>query len=656
MEGGLGQLELRILGPLDVLREGVPVSLGGVKPRMLLATLALHHGRSVSVDHLIEVLWPADPPKSATANVQTYISSLRAKLGDGRLETRPPGYRLLLEADELDVVRFGRLAEQGLLDEALALWRGDPIEDLPAPAAWRVPIAGLLQHRRSVRYAHARALIGSGRAAEVLTDLRDLVAEDPLREEGWVLLVQALAATGQRAEALDSYAEARRVLAAELGIEPGEPLRRLHRELLADAPAPVDRLDGDAARVVSGFARLGFASAPAWAAAALLDRRDVQPVLDSLTQARLLRRGQDGRYAVPALVNLLAPDLPGQGNDSCLIRVLGGYLYLADLASKALPAQVFGPGVTAAPRWTVHGEPIDGFLARERAPLVHCVELAAQLGRSDLAWEIAHALVPWYDLGGHTADWERTHSVALAACRAAGDLLGEAVTLRGLGQLHVYQDHYEAALEAFSRSRLLFARLDNDCGEAGALAGVGTVHRIRGELDQAYGCFRQVLASYVEAGDVHGQAFAHGSLGVALMARGELEEAARALANGLALAARVDDQHRLAHLTHNLGRVLLRQGAADRGHVQLARALELFASLGDAHGQAYCLMDLADLEATDEAVARLNDALDILERIGDRQAQAKCARRLGELHRDAGRDSLGGAYLDEARRLQSTVR
>ncbi|WP_117208191.1 BTAD domain-containing putative transcriptional regulator [Allorhizocola rhizosphaerae] len=647
-------LELRILGPLEVFRDGLPVSVGGVKPRMLLATLALHHGRAVSVDQLIEVLWPADPPKSAMANVQTYISSLRAKLGRV-LETRPPGYRLVLSTEALDTLDFCRLAERGRHDEALALWRGDPLEDLPAAPAWRVPVAGLVQQRRTVRQARARSLIDCGRALEALLDLRSLVAEDPLREESWLLFVQALAAAGQRAEALSAYADARRTFAAELGIEPGEPLRRLHRELLGAAPARVDKLDADAAAVVRGLARLGLPSAPAWVASALLGGDNRDDVLERLVQARLLRRTDDGRYSVPALVNLLAPDLPGPDGD--IFKPLCGYLFVADAAARALPAQLFGPGVTVAPRWTVpsHDTLVDGFFERERAQLVRCVEFAADMGRSDLAWELAHAMVSWCDMGGHTVEWERTHSLALASCRSAADLLGEAVTLRGLGQLHVYQDHYDAALEAFSRSRLLFARLSNDSGEAGALAGVGTVHRIRGELDQAYNCFRQVLASYVEAGDLHGQAFAHGALGQALLARGELDEAARAVGNGLVLAAQVNDQHRLAHLTHNLGRVLLRKGSDTLGHAQLLRALELFASLGDAHGEAYCLMDIADLEETDSAVSRLTRALEVLERIGDRRAQAKCARRLGELHRDAGRDSLGGAYLDEARRLQATV-
>ncbi|HEX6682748.1 MAG TPA: BTAD domain-containing putative transcriptional regulator [Candidatus Limnocylindrales bacterium] len=651
-------LELRILGPLELVNNGVAVSLGGVKPRMLLATLALNPGRAVSVDQLIEVLWPGDPPKSAIANVQTYVSSLRALLGQDRLVTKAPGYRLSLRPNEFDLFRFERLASGDTLSEvegALALWRGDPAEDLPPAAAWRTPIEGLAQRHRLLRQLRARLLIDDGRAAGALADIRALVAEDQLREEAWLLLVRALADTGQRAEALAAYADARRILAAELGIEPGEPLRRLHHDLLAGAAVGVERLDADAATVLRGLATLGLRSAPPWTAAALLGVPDAGGVVEKLIRARLLRRGQDGRLSVPALVNLLAPDLPGGGDlGASLVRVLGGYLYLSDEATKALPAQVFGPGVLIAPRCAVSGTP-GKFFEMERESLVRAVEVADELHRADLAWELAHALVTWCDLGGHTHEWELTHSVALRACRTAGDLLGEAVTLRGLGQLRVYQDHYDEALEAFSRSRLLFARLSNDCGEAGALAGMGTVYRIRGDLDQAYHCFRQVLASYVEAGDRHGQAFAHGSIGQALLARGELDESIRALNKGLAIAAEVGDNHRLAHLLHILARVLLRKGNDAPAHAHLTRAHELFARLGDAHGQAYTLMDLASMEPVDLAVERLTAALEIFERMGDRQAQAKCARRLGELHRQAGRDGLGGAYLDEATRLHKAV-
>lgn len=671
-------LELRILGPLELLRGGVPEPVGGVKPRQLLATLALHHGRTVSVDHLIEVLWPHDPPRSAVANVQTYVSALRNQLGEERLRRQPPGYRLQLTPAELDLVRFDQWAgnaEARELDAALTLWRGDPVEDLPPSPLWHVEIGRLIQRWRTVRQTRARLRIEAGEGQQALADLRALVEEEPLREEAWRLLVLALQATGRRADALAAYAQARRVFAEELGIEPGEPLRRLHRTLLLESELPklpglsvgtaAARLDGEAALVLRGLAQLDTGPVPGWVAAALLDRPDATEVLDALEQARLLRSVEDDqlgqpRYGLPVLVGLLAPDLPGAAIDAALARVLGGYLALAEQAGAALPPQVFGPGVTVAPRWPVpHSakltrDPIAWFAAELEA-LLGAVESAARAGRADLAWELAFALLAWCDLGGHTAPWEQTHRTALAACRRGGDLLGEAVTLRGLGQLHLYRDHYDDAAEAFSRARLLFARLGNVHGEAGALAGLGTVHRIRGELDEAHHYYLQALTSYSAVGHRHGEAYALGALGMVCLARDDLAQASSRFIEGLAVAEVIGDRHRAALLTHQLGVVRLRAGQPVQARAALVAALDRFAALDDSHCEAYCLTDLARLEPTETAVQRLTRALEMFERIGDRRAQAQAARRLGELHRDVGRSGLSDAYLAEARRLQSTV-
>ncbi|WP_157740001.1 BTAD domain-containing putative transcriptional regulator [Micromonospora narathiwatensis] len=662
-------LELRILGPLELLRDGAPVPLAGVKPRQLLATLALRNQRTVAVDHLIEVLWPQDPPRSAVANVHTYVHALRTLLGAARLRRQPPGYRLLLGPAELDLARFDehdQATDPARLDAALALWRGDPIENLPHSPLWRPEVERLVERRRLLREQRARVRIESGDAAGAVADLRALVAEDPLREEAWRLLVSALEATGRRAEALSTYSSARRFLVEGLGVEPSEPLRRLHRSLLTqDEPAAPPRLDGDAATMLRGFALLGLGPAPDWVASALLDRDDVQTVLDSLVLGRLVRRvGRDElgqpRFRLSVAASLLAPELPDPVDEAMLCRVLGGYLDLAGRAARGLPAQIFGPGLSVAARWPVPAaaeltkDPVAWFTV-ERQALLAAVELAARLGRSELAWEFAYTMLPWCDLGGHSAEWEQTHRTALGTCRRTGDLLGEAVSLRGLGQLHLYRDHYGAAAEAFSRARLAYARLGNTYGEAGALAGLGSVHRIRGDHDAAYDCYQQALAYYLTVGDQHGQAYVHGALALVWLARNNPAEALRALNAGLPLATELDDQHRVAHLLHRLGliRMSLDEAVAARGC--FTAALDRFTAIGDAHGQAYCLSDLAELEQGVAAITRLSRALEIFEQIGDRRGQEQTARRLGELHRDAGRERLGDAYLAEARRLRSTV-
>lgn len=674
-------LDLRILGPFQLFRDGLPTPVDGVKPRQLLATLALRHNRNVSVDHLIEVLWPAGPPRSARANVHTYVSGLRTLLGEERLCRQSSGYRLRISPVELDAARFEEWANDPdpsaeLLDRTLALWRGDPVEDLPCSPQWSAEVRRLQERRRAVRCARARQRIERGEAREALADLRALVEEDPLHEEAWLLLLTALGTAGRRADALAAYASARRIFVEELGVEPGEPLRRLHQTLLVpDAGSPVwadvAGLDADATLVLRCLACLDLGPTPGWVAAAVLDRDAAPRVLDDLQRARLLRRtaidaaGQE-RFALPALIGLLVPDLalaPELATDPAgpaATRVLAGYLALAERAARTLPVQVFGPGWTVVPRW----QPPDGELAErdpvtwfaaEREALISAVELAARTRRAALAWELAHALVPWCDLGGHTADWERTHRSALAACREAGDLLGEAVTLRGLGQLHLYRDDYGPAVEAFGRARLLFARVNCECGEAGALAGLGAVHRLRGELVAAHECLAQSLASYAALGDRHGEAYARGAIGRLLLDRGELTGAWTSFEAGLAVAREVGDRHRVAHLTHRLGVVRLRQGDVSTARRWLAEALEGFTALGDAHGAAYCLTDLAEVEPDAAAVERLTRSLDIFERIGDRRAQAQTARRLGELYQDAGRSGLSDAYLAEAHRLWSAL-
>ncbi|MFD0594204.1 hypothetical protein ACFQZ4_18485 [Catellatospora coxensis] len=137
--------------------------------------------------------------------------------------------------------------------------------------------------------------------------------------------------------------------------------------------------------------------------------------------------------------------------------------------------------------------------------------------------------------------------------------------------------------------------------------------------------------------------------------QGDLPEAYRDFTAGLALAEEIGDEHRAALLTRQLGLLRLRSGDPAHARADLIAALDRFAVLGDAHCEAYCLTDLATLEAPEVAVQRLTQALEIFERIGDRRAQAQTARRLGELHRGDERFGLSDAYLAEARRLQSTV-
>ena len=122
-------MEFRILGPLEVLSDGRALDLGGAKQRTLLAVLLLDANNVVSRDRLIGALWEDDPPETAPKALQVYVSGLRKLVGRERLETKPPGYVLLVRPDELDLERFCALREEGRPADALALWRGPPLCD-----------------------------------------------------------------------------------------------------------------------------------------------------------------------------------------------------------------------------------------------------------------------------------------------------------------------------------------------------------------------------------------------------------------------------------------------------------------------------------------------------------------------------------------------
>jgi DNA-binding SARP family transcriptional activator/Tfp pilus assembly protein PilF len=682
--------QFRLLGPFDVRVADRPVPISGVKPRQLLATLLLQPDRPVSVDRLIEVLWPVDPPRSAAANIQTYVSGLRTCLGDDRVVRYPPGYAVILSGSELDAATFLQASEEAArlrrlghlpealrtLEGALALWRGQPLADLPISPLWRVELDQLTERRIDAVQDLLDLRIRLGDHGNAIAELRGLTAEHPLREGLWALLIRALVAADRRADALSVYAEVRHTLADELGVNPGPELRRLHTELLTSdeeipggawqqaVRAPGPQLSADAAVLLRGLAAFGDIATPAWISGALLDSGEEQ--LHQLVSARLIvdvgvdPAGQR-RFRVPTLVRMLADaqqDGPSPAG-AALVRVLGGLLTLAEQAADALPMSFFGPGLSVAPRWKppvgLSGEPLAWFAA-EWATLLVAIDVAGQLDRADFAWELALAMLPWCDLAGHPDVWEASHESALAICRRLGDQLGTAVTLRGLGQLHLYRDEYAQADEAFGRARLLFAQLGQGPGVAAALSGLGAVHRIRGELDQAVDYYQRALESYTECAEPAGEAYAHGAIGQVWLARGDLEQARSWLDRALELAEAIGDRHRSAHVRHQLGIVALRSGRTGDAGRLLTEALDGFTAIGDVHGEAYALVELGRLDQPPErAAGQLIQALRIYQRLGDRRAEADTAERLGQLHSAAGQRELASAYLDEARRLRADI-
>ena len=260
-------IEFGILGPLKASRRGEPLEVGAGKQRALLALLLLHAGEVVSTDRLIDALWGERPPPSALNSVHVYVSQLRKVLGNGRLETRGRGYLLALEPEQLDLRRFERLLGDGrellasgeadraakTLRGALGLWRGSPLSDVASEPFALSEIARLEALRLVALEERIEADLALGRHAELVPELEGLIRDHPLRERLRAQLMLALYRSGRQSEALDAYQQARKMLSAELGLEPGRALRELEAGILRqdaslDPPAQRRRLPRRARR------------------------------------------------------------------------------------------------------------------------------------------------------------------------------------------------------------------------------------------------------------------------------------------------------------------------------------------------------------------------------------------------------------------------
>ncbi len=251
-------MRYRVLGTTQAWHDdGTPVALGGARLRALLTVLALRPGRTVPVGILVDEVWNGEPPSDAAGAVQALVGRLRRALGrDAVSSPEGGGYRLCVESDDVDLHRFHRLAGEGtralelgdavkaaaLLDDALALWQGPALADLPDRTA---QAARWEARRLDARRARLGAALSLGRAEEALPELAALCESHPIDESLQALRLRALRATGRPAEALAAYESIRRTLSTHLGTTPGPELRALHAELLTpERPAHPNRLDG----------------------------------------------------------------------------------------------------------------------------------------------------------------------------------------------------------------------------------------------------------------------------------------------------------------------------------------------------------------------------------------------------------------------------
>ncbi|WP_328223028.1 NB-ARC domain-containing protein [Streptomyces sp. NBC_00104] len=247
------ELEFRLLGPVEAWHGDRPLRLGGPKPRALLAVLLLRAGQVVPADALVDVIWGDEPPDTARALVQTYVSALRRALpaeAAEAIETRPPGYVMRPGVGRVDLAEFearttdGRRASADgdharaarLLREALELWRGPALGGVGEALRGE---AGRLEEARQAALEEriAAELEVGGHEAELVTELTSLVGARPTRERPRGQLMLGLYRLGRQADALAVYAQGRTALAEELGLDPGPELNRLYEAILRADPA-----------------------------------------------------------------------------------------------------------------------------------------------------------------------------------------------------------------------------------------------------------------------------------------------------------------------------------------------------------------------------------------------------------------------------------
>ncbi|HUO69666.1 MAG TPA: BTAD domain-containing putative transcriptional regulator [Solirubrobacteraceae bacterium] len=242
-------LEIRLLGPFEVLVHGRPISVKGGRRHGLLALLALRCGRVVAMDALIEALWGEVLPAAPRNAVQHHVARLRAVLGPESILGFPDGYRL--NDASVDALRFeGLLGEARValregdaragadaIRSALGLWRGTALQGLTDTAWFSAEALRLEALRMDALEEQFEAALALGDHREIVSELRAALEEDPFRERLWGQLMLALYRSGRQADALETFREARRVLAEELGLEPVPELRRLQEAILEHDPA-----------------------------------------------------------------------------------------------------------------------------------------------------------------------------------------------------------------------------------------------------------------------------------------------------------------------------------------------------------------------------------------------------------------------------------
>lgn len=337
-------MRVAVLGIVAAETDDGPVDLGPPMARAVLAVLAVNGGRTATYEQLSAALWGPRPPASARASLHNQVLRLRRVLGDAAVRRTPDGYRLDTAVCRTDLLEFEDLAAAGdaalrerrwkaaadTLAAALALWRDEPLSDLASRIRDSIDLQPARELRSVVREQLADAEVNLGRPERAAADLRSLTVEAPLRESAHAGLMRALYCAGRQAEALSVYQDLRRLVVAELGIEPSAAVAALHQRILAADPALLPAREAEPDGGGSGGARGsgdggGIAAAANGTAAAAAPNGT--PVAGGpATRPRLLPApdsGFVGRHAELAALDRVLDGRPGRARTVLLVGPAG---------------------------------------------------------------------------------------------------------------------------------------------------------------------------------------------------------------------------------------------------------------------------------------------------------------------------------------------
>ncbi|MGH3621819.1 MAG: tetratricopeptide repeat protein, partial [Sciscionella sp.] len=431
-------------------------------------------------------------------------------------------------------------------------------------------------------------------------------------------------------------------------------------EVRASLTLSYDGLDAAAQRAFCLLGLLEAADVANWVAAALLDSSlgEAEPYLDQLVEAQLLEvSGRDAtgqtRYQLHDLVRVFAreravAEQSEQERSAAIERVIGAWLALAEQATRRVLGRTYWVAHGTATRWpldkgdsaTLLADPFAWFES-ERVALVAAVEQAAALKLDEFAWELASLLRFFLRVRGYLDDWRRTNELALSATKDAGNLLGAAVMMHGLGLLHAMQRRYEDALACLEEAGAGYAEAAELSGGARLMSDLGKLYYQLGRFDEATGCLEQAVRTFEMLNDALGAAHARCDLGHHHNKLGNSERALDCVEQAVHIFRGHGHLFGEAFALYVIGESLLDQGRPADARGNLDRALSVCRDAGYRFGEARALYQLGSVYNAESRLAQAVDCLErclvIFDELGYRKDSAYAQQQLAMVYAGQGR-------------------